>query len=459
MESIYNIFKHLTNQFSSYTKSCEVLDDTESANLEQETNTIQSDVPQDTNDQIKSLDDFLKKVKEESQDVKPLEKPLQSKRKIDDSSDKPKFKKLTSERDTKRYKYDLTPECKFEDRLPSRPKLYKKYRSSSRERSFSRDDSYERSRSPSKDHKRIKTRSNRSTYRKISYSRSRSTSRDRSYSRSRSPSRERSYKRTRSPYRERSYKRTSYKRYKSDSDNYHSNVYDYNSKDNSYYIIKEGTKIWYKNGLIHRDELPAMICENGTQKWYQYGKYCRENDLPCIISHHGTKIWYLNGRIGRVGDSPAIIEPDGTKKWYKNGLLHRDNGPAIIEPNGTIKWFQNGKLHRDNMPAIIEPNMVYKWYTNGKYNRNDDLPAIININGDLFWYKNGVIHRDNGPAIIRKNGWMSWYRLGVEIYKEKIHSWKNSEYKYDDVINKLYKQFPYLTTWYSWNLLNSEENN
>ena len=39
------------------------------------------------------------------------------------------------------------------------------------------------------------------------------------------------------------------------------------------YRNKNGDQEWYKNGERHRDNGPAIILADGTQYWYQYGKY------------------------------------------------------------------------------------------------------------------------------------------------------------------------------------------
>ena len=58
----------------------------------------------------------------------------------------------------------------------------------------------------------------------------------------------------------------------------------------------------------------------------------------------GNKIWYLNGVCHRE-DGPAIIFVSGTKQWYKNGKCHREDGPAIVDADGDKFWFLNGKWH------------------------------------------------------------------------------------------------------------------
>ena len=57
----------------------------------------------------------------------------------------------------------------------------------------------------------------------------------------------------------------------------------------------------------------------------------RDDDIPSLICLNGSSYWYKNNNLHRENDLPAYINSDGTKKWYKNGKLHRDNDkPAII---------------------------------------------------------------------------------------------------------------------------------
>ena len=53
-----------------------------------------------------------------------------------------------------------------------------------------------------------------------------------------------------------------------------------------------------------------------------------------LITHpDGTKIWYLNDQLHRE-DGPAYEHPGGTKVWYLNGQCHRADGPAAEYPDG-----------------------------------------------------------------------------------------------------------------------------
>jgi len=79
-----------------------------------------------------------------------------------------------------------------------------------------------------------------------------------------------------------------------------------------------GAKCWYKNGLLHRDNGPAIIYLNGTEYWFQ------------------------NDKLHRI-DGPAAICADGTECWYQNGKCHREDGPAIIYPDGYEICYKNGE--------------------------------------------------------------------------------------------------------------------
>ena len=57
---------------------------------------------------------------------------------------------------------------------------------------------------------------------------------------------------------------------------------------------------------------------------------------------NGTKLWFLNGKLHRE-DGPAVEWADGTKKWYLNGEYHREDGPAVEWADGTKFWYLNGK--------------------------------------------------------------------------------------------------------------------
>jgi len=56
-----------------------------------------------------------------------------------------------------------------------------------------------------------------------------------------------------------------------------------------------GYQAWYKNGLIHRDDGPAVIWADGTQFWYRYGE-CHREDGPAVVGTGSEPRWWLNGK-------------------------------------------------------------------------------------------------------------------------------------------------------------------
>ena len=54
----------------------------------------------------------------------------------------------------------------------------------------------------------------------------------------------------------------------------------------------------------------------------------------------GTKFWWLNGKLHRE-DGPAVELCDGSKYWYINNRLHREDGPAVEFANGIKGWYLN----------------------------------------------------------------------------------------------------------------------
>jgi hypothetical protein len=104
---------------------------------------------------------------------------------------------------------------------------------------------------------------------------------------------------------------------------------------------REGTRRWYRDGKLHREDGPATEHANGTKEWYLDGKKHRE-DGPAIENPDGTKFWYRSGQLHR-DDGPAVEWADGSKFWYRDAELHREDGPAAEYPDGTKFWYLDGK--------------------------------------------------------------------------------------------------------------------
>jgi len=106
------------------------------------------------------------------------------------------------------------------------------------------------------------------------------------------------------------------------------------------------------------------INEFGSKFYYLNNKLHRE-DGPAIETSHGDKEWFLNGERHRL-DGPARICSNGTKFWYQNGLLHRIDGPALEFNCGTRFWYQNDELHRLDGPAKEYAGGYKQWFIEGK---------------------------------------------------------------------------------------------
>jgi len=73
----------------------------------------------------------------------------------------------------------------------------------------------------------------------------------------------------------------------------------------------------------------------------------------------GTKYWYLNGNIHRE-DGPAIEYANGAKQWFLNGKLHREDGPAIERSDGSKEWWLEGCWYQEEKKEYWEALEKYK---------------------------------------------------------------------------------------------------
>ena len=60
------------------------------------------------------------------------------------------------------------------------------------------------------------------------------------------------------------------------------------------------------------------------------------------VFEDGTKYWYLNDKLHRE-DGPAIELANGTTEWYLNDKLHREDGPAVEGAGGYKAYYLNNK--------------------------------------------------------------------------------------------------------------------
>jgi hypothetical protein len=82
----------------------------------------------------------------------------------------------------------------------------------------------------------------------------------------------------------------------------------------------------------------------------------------CKIDKYGTKRWYLNGKLHRE-DGPAIEWITGTKYWCLNGKYHREDGPAVEYESGSKFWYLNDeKVHPETIVDLWLSRGVFCWY-------------------------------------------------------------------------------------------------
>ena len=65
------------------------------------------------------------------------------------------------------------------------------------------------------------------------------------------------------------------------------------------------------------------------------------------IDKFGTKRYYVNNILHRE-NGPAVVYVNGDTGWFKNGNLHREDGPAVEYTNGAKFWYLNNIFYGKN---------------------------------------------------------------------------------------------------------------
>ena len=63
-----------------------------------------------------------------------------------------------------------------------------------------------------------------------------------------------------------------------------------------------------------------------------------------VIYPNGDKEWLFNGLLHRE-DGPAIESAEGVKAWWIHGEIHREDGPATEWADGTKEWYIHGEYY------------------------------------------------------------------------------------------------------------------
>lgn len=202
---------------------------------------------------------------------------------------------------------------------------------------------------------------------------------------------------------------------------------------------------WFKDGMIHREDGPYTVTENGTEyyalndKVYYDDKKSWEQAVKRLQRERELTVLENRDRWTNIPtkDFTGVIKTKSkTVAYYKNGKLHRETGPAIVfnnnEPKGNLEYWLDGapfsktdwmekvnSLPEEEKEVVkleaVEDNNKQKEFTKEghlkvqKWNAFEGIGSftgsVIDENGIICYYKNGVQHRDgNQPSFISNIG-------------------------------------------------------
>lgn len=84
------------------------------------------------------------------------------------------------------------------------------------------------------------------------------------------------------------------------------------------------------------------------------------SNTTTVVNRGGSKYWYVEDKLHRE-DGPAVEHLDGHREWYIDGLLHRVNGPAIEHIDGHKEYYIKGKyLNKKDFDDFVRLNIMLK---------------------------------------------------------------------------------------------------
>ena len=117
-------------------------------------------------------------------------------------------------------------------------------------------------------------------------------------------------------------------------------------------VYPNGSKFWWLNEELHREDGPAIEWLDGTKEWYLNGVELSEQDFNTRMN---TKELTINP-IVELLEYTVKVYPNGSKFWYLNGVSHREDGPAVERYDGTKYWYLNGvKLSEEEFNVKMNP--------------------------------------------------------------------------------------------------------
>lgn len=116
---------------------------------------------------------------------------------------------------------------------------------------------------------------------------------------------------------------------------------------------------YFVDGLLHREDGPAVIIEPLIKKWYINGMKHREDGPAYECGSY--KEWWLKDRLHNI-DNPAVIGAF-SREWWLFGNRHRLDGPAVERdtevyknPNYEKEWWLFGKEYTEKEMYIKDLN-------------------------------------------------------------------------------------------------------
>lgn len=176
---------------------------------------------------------------------------------------------------------------------------------------------------------------------------------------------------------------------------------------------------WYRGGLLHRENGPAVEEANGLKEWYQNNKLHRVGGPARERGSSGSNLFSMGSAFSfDLSNNRIRITFFGEEEWWVNGELHREDGPAVTRKDGSAFWYLNGFLHRTGGPAVEQSDGMMAWYFRGRRHREDG-PALVGPNSLEAWYQHDLLHREDGPAF-RYGKIEEWHLRGVRVTEEIV---------------------------------------
>lgn len=114
-------------------------------------------------------------------------------------------------------------------------------------------------------------------------------------------------------------------------------------------------------------EAASVTAGDGSIRWYREGRLHRE-DGPALVCPNGTEYWYLNGRKHRA-DGPAVVYPSGQREWWRDGFKYH----LELPDNSHFYYNRDGRRHREDGPAIEHADGARRYFIDGCPCRESDL--------------------------------------------------------------------------------------